>query len=249
MSVVIEELDDSDELINEERRVGDKSPIIDEKVEDDKEKSKHAITDSKIVIEELNDFCEEVYTNCNSQDESEYKAFIAKHDFKQTIHLSFQRCLDYQYISVEEYIPKYIKMDKIQSISVQDEKKSLISFSEVIAQSRVVLKEEPEEETDLKSTLNDIICPHTDSFEQVFEESNTNTNEGAFCCKREATPDLSGTSSRQEIYLFIILVLLIFLLIFHMSTTSSQEYSCYGGNSEDEKSSCALDGYVELSRI
>ena len=77
------------------------------------------------------------------------------------------------------------KTEKIQSIYVQDEEKSLISFNDVIAESRVVSLGKPAQKVDSKSTLNKELCPLPDSFEKVFEELNTKTEEDAICCKIE----------------------------------------------------------------
>jgi len=80
---------------------------------------------------------------------------------------------------------------------------------------------------------------------QENEEAQEKLNTTSQFSKIQETPTQGGSSNKQEIYFFTFLMLFI-LIMFH---TSSQSFSCFGEDNEARGTSCALEGFVELSRL
>jgi len=234
-SVMIEEMEDGDELDIEENKSRQISPIIDEVEEfDDLRTSQSNV--NQICFEEVFDFFEQEEMSESfviQQSENKTNSAIKS---TQIINLSFQRFLEVSEENCDEFILETSETELISSTTELHETKSLCPFIDVAVDTYNYSFCEIEEDLKVPTEL------------AKKDEPESGHRADSTCCKVQATSAQGGVTNKQEIHFFIFLMFFIFLFVFHISS-SSQNYSCFGENNEESSASCALDGFVELSRI
>jgi len=232
-SVVIEEIDEyeEEEIFMHDDNSRNIAPIVDE-VEESGENMHH----NKTTYEEVFDIIEheEDDQECESADE-EKEIFETK---SNQIHLGFVRSLEEQDEGCEELV---LTQPQIIPVSTSLEIKYL--FTPFIEDSITVCQDEHESEILNNPTMR------SESLVQENKEAQEKLNSTSQFCKIQETPTQGDSSNKQEIYFFTFLMFFILLIIFHTSSSSSQSFSCFGEDNEERGTSCALEGFVELSRM
>merc|ERR1712142_757978 len=220
--VTIEVIDEgADILINDDnsRHI---SPIIEELDETQKN-----INYNQIEFEEIFDIFEQ------DEDDAGKQCEFAEDRIKITpIHLSFERLLDVPEEFCEDF---FLDNGQIEEVSTSIELDYLFS---PITETKIIAFDNGEENQAAKYELK----RPTSAFEQQTSNSDNLSS------KIEAPSSQCSERNKKEIYLFPILMIFIFL-IFYISSSSSDISSCFGEEKEEGTTSCALEGFIELSRL
>merc|ERR1712025_984944 len=221
-SVSIEEIDEgADILINDDnsRHI---SPIIEELDETQKN-----INYNQIEFEEIFEIFEQ------REDDAGKQCEFAEDKIKTTpIHLSFERLLD-----VPEEFCEDLFLDEAQIKEVSSSRELDYLFSP-FTETEITIFDNGEENQAAKNKLK---RPSSTLDQQTSNIDNLSS-------EIEATSSQCSEQNKKEIYLFPFLVLFIFI-IFYISSSSSDNYSCFGEENEERTTSCALEGFIELSRL
>merc|ERR1712142_1356718 len=222
-SVTIEEIDEgADILINDDnsRHI---SPIIEEVDE-----TQTNINYNQIEFEEVFDIFEQ------DEDDAGKQCEFIKDKIKTTpIHLSFERLLDVPEEFCEEFFLDEAQIKEVSSNRVLDYLFSPITGTEI------KIFDNGEEN---QAANNELKRPTSALEEQTSNSDNLSS-------KIEAPSSQCSERNKKEICLFPILMIFIFI-IFCTSSSSSDISSCFGEeNNEERTTSCALEGFIELSRL
>merc|ERR1712126_80665 len=221
-SVTIEEIDEGADIVINDDNSRHISPIIEELDE-----TRNNISYNQIEFEEIFDIFEQEEDDAGKQYE------FAEEKIKTTpIHLSFERLLDVP----EEFCEEFF-LDEAQIKEVSSSRESDYLFSP-ITETKITIFDNGEEN---QAANNELKRPTSALEEQTSNSDNLSS-------KIEATSSQCSERNKKEIYLFPILMIFIFL-IFYISSSSSDISSCFGEENEERTTSCALEGFIELSRL
>merc|ERR1712142_1070335 len=158
---------------------------------------------------------------------------FAEEKIKTTpIHLSFERLRDVPEEFCEDF---FLDEARIKEVSSSRELDYLFS---PITETEIKIFDNGEEN---QATNNELKRPTSALEEQTSNSDNLSS-------KIEATSSQCSERNKKEIYLFPFLMIFIFI-IFFISSSSSDISSCFGEENEERTTSCALEGFIELSRL
>merc|ERR1712142_608463 len=219
-SVTIVEIDEGADILINDDNSRHISPIIEELDE-----TRKIINYNQIEFEEVFDIFEQDEEDAGKQCEDKIKI--------TPIHLSFKRLLDVPEEFCEDFFLDEAQIKEVSSNRVLD-----YLFSP-ITETEIKIFDNGEEN---QAANNELKRPTS-----ALEEQTSNTDN--LSSKIEAPSSQCSERNKKEIYLFPILMIFIFI-IFYISSSSSDISSCFGEENDEERtSSCALEGFIELSRL
>merc|ERR1712142_307712 len=221
-SVTIVEIDEGTDILINDDNSRHISPIIEELDETQKN-----INYNHIEFEEVFDIFEQDEDDAGKQYE------FAEEKIKTTpTHLSFERLLDVPEEFCEDFFLDEAQIKEVSSNRVLD-----YLFSP-ITETEIKIFDNGEKN---QAANNELKRPTS-----ALEEQTSNSD--YLSSKIEATSSQRSERNRKEIYLFPFLMIFIFIILY-ISSSSSDIYSCFGEENEERTSSCALEGFIELSRL